>query len=657
MAERAFTLRQRLLALLALSVGLAILPFSLYTARGLGRDYLEAAWTDIRRTSDKIKANLDNQYLIFLTREITNVISQKEVLRKLGTFVSHNWEELETMSVPQRDLMIDNQVRRLGRFGLMVGSVKAGRDLAQPLGFFKSLGDLAGLKDLAGRPLAGLVTNPALAGTGEFAVFKTVPPGQDSPCFFLMYLVPNLRRDNIVIILMRLDETGSQGRDLAFIAAGLQENLNEGGELRPGLAVALLDSAGHILARHGEPLPAYPWADLKPEVAGPGQLETVLETAEARTIARLTYFKPLDLCLVLAIPESAVNDPARAIVRRIIWLGVLVMALVLAAGFYFSGRLTGPLNLLTARTSELAQADFSRPETVGGLMDGLPLTRGDEVGRLARAFASLGQALRRKIEELMTATAAKERLEGELGAARDIQMGILPPPDLLPPASGFQVQGFLQSAKEVGGDFYDFFLAPDGRLAVVIGDVSDKGVPAALFMTMTVTLVRQALENRLSPAAALNQINARLCVNNPESMFVTLFIGLLEADCGRLEYANGGHCQPLLAGGREGFRRLEGLSGPVVGAWPGLDYLGFQAVLDAGEICLLYTDGVTEAQNEAKEFFSQDRLEELVQSLSDPTPAELNRRVYEATLAFRGQAQPSDDLTLLAFRACGASSD
>jgi sigma-B regulation protein RsbU (phosphoserine phosphatase) len=322
----------------------------------------------------------------------------------------------------------------------------------------------------------------------------------------------------------------------------------------------------------------------------------------------------------------------------------------LAAGFYFAGRLTRPLNLLTARTVELAKTDFSCPETTAGLLGGLPLGRGDEVGRLARAFARLGEDLGRNIEELLNATSAKERLEGELVVARDIQMGMLPPPDYLPPAFGGQIQGFLVPAKDVGGDFYDFFPAPDGRLAVVIGDVSDKGAPAALLMAMTVTLIRQTIENGLSPAEALIQINDRLVIKNPEGLFVTIFLGLLDSGTGEMEFANGGHCPPLVVGGPEGLRGLEELSGLVLGAWPGQDYAGFKTTLHPAEICVLYTDGVTEAQDERKILFGLSRLEETAAACRQSAPAEMNRRIYEATLDFRGPAQPSDDLTLLSFR-------
>ena len=666
------TLRIKLLALLALSVGAAVLPFSAYTAKSLARGQRAAAWADLRNASALLQAHLDSQYLLYLTDQVANTLFWKETLRKIGALTSRNWEDLETFSVPQRGALIGHQIRRLGSLNLLVTTVRPGGDFSRPLGPFAGLNDWNGITDLASRNLRQLAENPNLAPTGEFVVFKAPRPGRAEPGHYLIHLIPSQHRRETIILLMDLEKIAA-GRDqkgLNFVAAGLQARFRDLGHLQPGTSLSLLNGQGRTLAHYGPPPPAHPWPQLMPETRARNQLEMVLDRSAGAppTIARLTWFKPLDAFLLLTIPEEAVSGPARAAAGRIIRLGGLVMALVLAAGAYFAGRLTGPLNLLSSKITDLARADFSRLEISAGLTEDLPVQRGDEVGRLARAFAQMGEALGRNVRDLMAATATKERLEGELEAARQIQMGLLPPPEAaLALAESCRIDGFLQPAKEVGGDLYDFFLTPDGRLAVVIGDVSDKGVPAALFMAMTVTLVRQTLGSGLAPAEALTQINARLCANNPEAMFVTLFLGLFNPRTGELEYANGGHCQPLVAGGVPSPRRLEGLSGPMAGAWPNLEYAGFQARLEPGEICLLYTDGITEAQNEKNAFFGQERLEELFRGLAGADPADLNRSVYEAVAAFGGSAdlnrdvyeaaaafggpaRQSDDITLLSFR-------
>jgi sigma-B regulation protein RsbU (phosphoserine phosphatase) len=260
----------------------------------------------------------------------------------------------------------------------------------------------------------------------------------------------------------------------------------------------------------------------------------------------------------------------------------------------------------------------------------------------------MGRALDQNIRTLMETTTVKQRMEGELNAARDIQMGILPASDA-PTHPDCLVASFLEPAKEVGGDLFDFFQVADGRQAIVIGDVSDKGVPAALFMSMTVTLVRFALAQISDPAEVMTRINDRLSENNPGCMFVTLFIGIFDPATGEFEYANGGHCQPLVAGRDGSVRAIEGMSGPVVGAMGGMLYAPQRTVLGEGETCLLYSDGVSEAMDEERNLFGEDRVEKLLAEHCGDTPDEILQHIYEAIAAHRGTAAQSDDITMLCF--------
>ena len=275
----------------------------------------------------------------------------------------------------------------------------------------------------------------------------------------------------------------------------------------------------------------------------------------------------------------------------------------------------------------------------------------DELGQLARAYAHLGGALATNIRNLMEATASKERMEGELSAAREIQMGILPPPDGAPEVCGFRASAFLDPAKEVGGDMYDFFVTSDGRRALVLGDVSGKGVPAALFMSMTVTLVRYALGSGLDPAAAMSQVNAMLEAHNPGNMFVTLFLALYDPQSGELSYANGGHCPPYIidAASDAPPRMLDKLSGPLVGVMPDMEYTLFTDTLKEQETCLIFTDGVTEAMNSGKELYGEARLQDFLAAHRGASPRELLTLIFSELVRFRGEEPQSDDITMLAF--------
>jgi sigma-B regulation protein RsbU (phosphoserine phosphatase) len=265
----------------------------------------------------------------------------------------------------------------------------------------------------------------------------------------------------------------------------------------------------------------------------------------------------------------------------------------------------------------------------------------------------MGLTLAAKVRELVAGTAARTHLEGELAAAREIQLGMLPDPELAPARPDCQLKAYLNPAKEVGGDLYDYFTAPGDRQAVVIGDVSGKGVPAALFMAMTSTLTRQAIAAGLPPAEILTQVNERLAERNPSSMFVTLFIGLIDPDSGRFDYANAGHCFPVVCGPDGSGRLLDGKSGPMVGVISGIDYRGFSAIINKDELCFLYTDGVTEAQNARGEFFGQVRLEEVLEAAALntalPSPTEALEAVKREVALFQGEAPQADDITILAF--------
>ena len=420
--------------------------------------------------------------------------------------------------------------------------------------------------------------------------------------------------------------------------------------------IALLSGRGEVLAHEGNPLGRSDGtipADALATARAQGRVEVVSAASSplGQAIFRIAYFKALDWYVVSAAPVAEIEAPTNALVRKLSFLAAFAVLVSLAATLGITARLIAPLRMLTRKAHALSSLDFSAPDAATFAAEGLFTRRSDEVGQLARAFAFMGEALSRNVRALMETTAAKERIQGELDAARDIQMGILPAPDACPVRPGFSAHAFLEPAKEVGGDLYDFLTAPDGRQVFVIGDVSGKGVPAALFMAMVVTLCRYAVAQGLSPAEAMMRVNAQLAQNNPGCMFVTLFIAAFDPQTGVLEYANGGHCPPCVVDceGTTPPFELEGISGPMVGAFEDVDYEGFTATLAEGQTCLVYTDGVTEAMNPALELFDMVRLHDVVAAHRASTPADMLTGVHEALLAFRGEAEQSDDITMLSF--------
>ncbi|WP_428565038.1 MAG: SpoIIE family protein phosphatase [Solidesulfovibrio sp. DCME] len=302
--------------------------------------------------------------------------------------------------------------------------------------------------------------------------------------------------------------------------------------------------------------------------------------------------------------------------------------------------ITRPLTRLAAMAAEIAKGNLDTP---------VPALPGrDEVGRLSRSFERMRLALRDYIADLTATTKAKERLESELKIARNIQMSFLPkhfPP--FPEITAFELHATLEPAWEVGGDLYDFFLTSDGRLLFLVGDVSGKGVPAALFMAVTKTLIKGIAEQETDPATILDKVNRELCVDNEALLFVTLFLGILDFATGELAYSNAGHNPParLAPDGTVSWLPLP--RGVFLGVLEEAAYATSRLALTPGETLVAFTDGVTEAMDPQQRLFGTDRLlQTLARAAGRPTE-DLTAAVMEAVREFAGQAEQADDITVM----------
>ena len=248
----------------------------------------------------------------------------------------------------------------------------------------------------------------------------------------------------------------------------------------------------------------------------------------------------------------------------------------------------------------------------------------------------------------------KERMEGELNVAHEIQMSMLPltfPP--FPQRQEFAVFATLQPAREVGGDFYDFFFIDEGRFCFCVGDVSGKGVPAALFMAVTKTLVKSRAANDFSPASILTHVNDELGRENDSCMFVTLFMGILDVKTGALAYTNAGHNPPYFLP-RDGTAvRLDRCHGPVIGAMEGMVYQEDKVTVSPGDLLFLYTDGVTEAMDVKQQLYSEERLAALLSSRDFGSVEEIVDVTVADVWRFQGEGEQADDVTVLAVQFFG----
>ncbi|ACL17235.1 PP2C family protein-serine/threonine phosphatase [Methanosphaerula palustris] len=242
--------------------------------------------------------------------------------------------------------------------------------------------------------------------------------------------------------------------------------------------------------------------------------------------------------------------------------------------------------------------------------------------------------------------ASQGRLEGELSVARRIQRAGLPAGPLS--WTAMQVAGRLEPALEVGGDFYDYFLVGDDQVFVTVGDVSGKGVPAALFMAMTASLIRSEAVPEATPSQVLAEVNRHLCRNNEAMMFVTIFCGVVTISTGRITYASAGHLPPYLLDRAGTVTPLTCVKAPPIGIRETTAYLDQEAMLPEGSALLLYTDGVTEAEGIDGEFFSMQHLCKVLSEQKGRTAEDVVSAIFDAVLTYEGALPQSDDITLCA---------
>lgn len=272
----------------------------------------------------------------------------------------------------------------------------------------------------------------------------------------------------------------------------------------------------------------------------------------------------------------------------------------------------------------------------------------DEIGILAKAVEKMEKDIAEYTENLTAITAEKERVNTELSVATRIQANMLPsifPP--FPERKEIDIFATMNPAKEVGGDFYDFFMVDDRHLAIVMADVSDKGVPAALFMVIGKTLIKDHTQPGRDLGEVFTEVNNLLCGSNSEGLFITAFEGVLDLVTGEFWYVNAGHEIPFICKKGETFQPYKIRAGFVLAGIEGIRYKCGSIQLEPGDKIFQYTDGVTEAANQDNELYGMKRLEKILARNKDCTSSELLPRVKEDIDKFVGEAPQSDDITML----------
>jgi sigma-B regulation protein RsbU (phosphoserine phosphatase) len=344
--------------------------------------------------------------------------------------------------------------------------------------------------------------------------------------------------------------------------------------------------------------------------------------------------------LGIIFPENELYAGLRRLGRGVLLIGLIGLSLLVVAVAVISGTITRPLRFLARQSQEISR---------GNLNIDLPeRANQDEIGRLTRSFGEMRDSLKEYISHLAEVTAAKERIESELKIARTIQQSFLPKHfPVAEEKNPLEVYALLEPAKEVGGDFYDFSWVDPEHLYLAVGDVSDKGVPSALYMAVTQTLLKGLTRPGRDPAEILSRVNRELCRDNEATMFVTVFLGIIALRTGVFTYSNAGHLPPILMrAGREP-EWLPLPKGLVLGGLENSTYQSKTVLLEPGDHLVLYTDGVTEALNREAELYSARRLLETVRGPIGESMAQRLQRLMASVRSFAGDTPQADDITLL----------
>ena len=345
--------------------------------------------------------------------------------------------------------------------------------------------------------------------------------------------------------------------------------------------------------------------------------------------------------VIVVSPEQDYVSDINILTRNISYIAVTGIVILFLVIMTVTRRLTNPLANLALATKDIGAGnlDIKLPEAV----------RQDEIGALTDDFSSMRSALKSYIKEVQTATAKQQKLESEIEIARDIQMSMIPGQgNAFINNDVFQLYALLRPARTVGGDLY-YFQQSDQVLHFILGDVSDKGVPAALFMAKTVTLYTRALRDKLSPGQTFSMMNDILAENNDACMFVTALCGTIDLKTGSVVMSNAGHMDPFIKDSKN-TRQHEVKGATALGLMDAVEYPDDEFQLDHQTSMIMYTDGISEAHDIDSNQYSDEKLIELITDIDTSNSEDTGNKIIDSVDNFADKAEQFDDITILIIR-------
>ena len=457
---------------------------------------------------------------------------------------------------------------------------------------------------------------------GQVTYLSLVVPDEDSVCFYIDAMVEEMGDDP--------NNQLAYGSDILYTDAA---NPNDPADMEKYITIW-----NRFAENRGIDQPLVTDNDYGYNYTG---VSVILDT-DGTAIAEIQYI--LDM--------SEVRAHLNLFLINLLVISFLIIAVTIVGYIFFVRKMvTKPVSELTAFTQEITKTnDFAHRR--------IRIRTGDEIESLSNSFNFMLSELEDYIANLSKVTAEKERIGAELDVAKHIQASMLPcifP--AFPDRDEFDIYASMTPAKEVGGDFYDFFLIDSDHLATVMADVSGKGVPAAMFMMIAKTLLKSAAQSGLSPKDVLEKVNNQLCENNDAEMFVTVWLGILEISTGKMKCANAGHEYPALMRKGGSFELFRDKHGFVLAGMKNVRYREYEIELHAGDRLFVYTDGVPEATDSSNTLYGTERMLRALNAAGGGTCRQLLEDVHEDVNAFVGSADQFDDITMLCLEMKTASPD
>ncbi len=419
-------------------------------------------------------------------------------------------------------------------------------------------------------------------------------------------------------------------------------------------------SEGAKLLGEHEPYYAGAFADSSAKMVRGESIDPIISNEEYGWLMSVYYpmrtseEQPAGYVGVDILMNDVMNDLS-SFAWRMAGLMLALTALFVAVMILASNKIiTSPIRQLSAAAKKLVEEEEAKEASGTEIFKKLTIRSQDEIGELYDSLSQMEEDINTYIKEMLAMASENERISAELGLANRIQTGMIP--HIFPPFPGrseFKLFASMNPAKEVGGDFYDFFLIDDDHLCLVIADVSGKGVPAALFMMASKIILKSTAMLGKSAGEVLTQTNQTVCSNNQEEMFVTVWLGILEISTGKLTAANAGHEYPAIKHPDGSFELFRDKHGFVIGGMDGLQYKEYELQLEPGAKLFVYTDGVPEATNREGEMFGTDRMIDALNKKPEAPPEKLLKNVRKTVDGFVKDAEQFDDLTMLGMEYLG----